>query len=275
MQISDSIDRISVGSPGTAGPPNIYMVRGSERAAFIDTGYGTQNEISECVDVWKQRSNIPIAAIILTHRHTDHIGGANQLRSLVKAETVCSKHELEPIRYENVAVDKTVEDGETLSLGGATLRFITTPGHTMGSLCILLEESGSLFTGDTVLGTGSVAISPDHGDLSKYLESLERLIDIKPLSIAPGHGPMIDKPNTKLKWLISHREKRETQILSMLSEGVSKIDEFFKNIYPSLKEDLHQSAKNQIKCHLIKLAKEGKVVSANPENGEYKLWRTK
>ncbi len=275
MQISDSIDRISVGSPGTAGPPNIYMVRGSERAAFIDTGYGTQNEISECVDVWKERSNIPIAAIILTHRHTDHIGGANQLRSLVKAETVCSKHELEPIHYENVAVDKTVEDGETLSLGGATLRFITTPGHTMGSLCILLEESGSLFTGDTVLGTGSVAISPDHGDLSKYLESLERLIDIKPLSIAPGHGPMIDKPNTKLKWLISHREKRETQILSMLSEGVSKIDEFFKNIYPSLKEDLHQSAKNQIKCHLIKLAKEGKVVSANPENGEYKLWRTK
>ena len=275
MQISDSIDRISVGSPGTAGPPNIYMVRGSERAAFIDTGYGTQNEISECVDVWKQRSNIPIAAIILTHRHTDHIGGANQLRSLVKAETVCSKHELEPIHYENVAVDKTVEDGETLSLGGVTLRFITTPGHTMGSLCILLEESGSLFTGDTVLGTGSVAISPDHGDLSKYLESLERLIDIKPLSIAPGHGPMIDKPNTKLKWLISHREKRETQILSMLSEGVSKIDEFFKNIYPSLKEDLHQSAKNQIKCHLIKLAKEGKVVSANPENGEYKLWRTK
>ncbi len=275
MQISDSIDRISVGSPGTAGPPNIYMVRGSERAAFIDTGYGTQNEISECVDVWKERSNIPIAAIILTHRHTDHIGGANQLRSLVKAETVCSKHELEPIHYENVAVDKTVEDGETLSLGGVTLRFITTPGHTMGSLCILLEESGSLFTGDTVLGTGSVAISPDHGDLSKYLESLERLIDIKPLSIAPGHGPMIDKPNTKLKWLISHREKRETQILSMLSEGVSKIDEFFKNIYPSLKEDLHQSAKNQIKCHLIKLAKEGKVVSANPENGEYKLWRTK
>lgn len=275
MQISDSIDRISVGSPGTAGPPNIYMVRGSERAAFIDTGYGTQDEISECVDVWKERSNIPIAAIILTHRHTDHIGGANQLRSLVKAETVCSKHELEPIHYENVAVDKTVEDGETLSLGGATLRFITTPGHTMGSLCILLEESGSLFTGDTVLGTGSVAISPDHGDLSKYLESLERLIDIKPLSIAPGHGPMIDKPNTKLKWLISHREKRETQILSMLSEGVSKIDEFFKNIYPSLKEDLHQSAKNQIKCHLIKLAKEGKVVSANPENGEYKLWRTK
>ena len=275
MQISDSIDRISVGSPGTAGPPNIYMVRGSERAAFIDTGYGTQDEISECVDVWKERSNIPIAAIILTHRHTDHIGGANQLRSLVKAETVCSKHELEPIHYENVAVDKTVEDGETLSLGGATLRFITTPGHTMGSLCILLEESGSLFTGDTVLGTGSVAISPDHGALSKYLESLERLIDIKPLSIAPGHGPMIDKPNTKLKWLISHREKRETQILSMLSEGVSKIDEFFKNIYPSLKEDLHQSAKNQIKCHLIKLAKEGKVVSANPENGEYKLWRTK
>ena len=59
-------------------------------------------------------------------------------------------------------MDKTVEDGEQLSLGRITLKFIETPGHTMGSLCILLEESGSLFTGDTVLGTGSVAISPDH-----------------------------------------------------------------------------------------------------------------
>ena len=275
MQISNSIDLISVGYPGTAGPPNIYMIRGSERAAFIDTGYGTENELTECVSAWTEKDSIPIAAIILTHRHTDHIGGANQLRSLVKGQTVCSKRELESIHKENVTVDKTVEDGETLSLGGATLRFITTPGHTMGSLCILLEESGILFTGDTVLGTGSVAISPDHGDLSKYLESLERLIAIKPLSIAPGHGPMIDKPKTKLKWLISHREKREAQILSMLNEGISKIDEFFENIYSTLKEDLHQSAKNQIKCHLIKLAREGKVVSANPENGEYKLWRTK
>ena len=157
----------------------------------------------------------------------------------------------------------------------------------MGSLCVLIHENGVLFTGDTVLGRGSVAISPDHGDVGLYVESLGQLLEdplhriaggdggmdelaAKALArppirrIAPGHGPMVDDPQSKLKWLIDHRLRREEQILSLLRNGASRMDELFKEMYPNLRAELHNSARGQITAHLIKLEREGRVASARP-----------
>ena len=60
-----------------------------------------------------------------------------------------------------VVVDATVGDGDTMELGDATLEFIHTPGHTLGSLSILHRQAGVLFSGDMILGTGTTVISPD------------------------------------------------------------------------------------------------------------------
>ena len=271
MEISPNIDRVSVGDEGTAGPPNIYLVTGTERAAFIDTGYGTGAEVDACLDLWTKKHKTPIASIVLTHRHPDHIGGAKRLRTATGGSVVCTEPEREAVEEASVPVDGTVADGETLHLGGVTLEFVETPGHTMGSVCILLREGGVLFTGDTVLGKGSVAISPDHGDVGVYVESLLRLAGYPLKRIAPGHGPMVEDPSGKLKWLIDHRRKREEQILSLLRNGASDMEGLFEAIYPNLRKELHRSARSQITAHLLKLERDGKVVSARPTDGRYAL----
>ena len=54
--------------------------------------------------------------------------------------------------------DRLVEDGDTIAVGGVTIEVVHTPGHTLGSICLYLREERALFTGDTVLGLGTVAI---------------------------------------------------------------------------------------------------------------------
>ena len=56
-------------------------------------------------------------------------------------------------------VDRSVRDGDTASLGSLTLQFVEAPGHTYGSLAVFIPETGALFTGDTVMGSGSSVIA--------------------------------------------------------------------------------------------------------------------
>ena len=168
---------------------------------------------------------------------------------------------------EKIAIEKessakvsiTPTDGEKLDLGETTLEFVHTPGHTMGSLCIYLEEDKVLFTGDNILGLGTTVISPDEGNMTSYIKSLQKMLDYDIEKICPGHGPEIETPIEKIHELIEHRHQREAQMLELITSGKDSMDDIFNAIYKDIHPGLHNTARRQIQAHINKLIEEKRI----------------
>ena len=87
-----------------------------------------------------------------------------------------------------------------------------TPGHAQDHLVFYLKEEDTLFSGDCVLGEGSVVFE----DLLSYLQSLNKIIGLNPKKLYPGHGPVVLDPIEKVNDYISKRMARENQIIESL-----------------------------------------------------------
>ena len=73
-----------------------------------------------------------------------------------------------------------------------------------------------LFSGDNILGYGTAVIHPPDGNMTDYMKTLERLLGFDISLILPGHGPLIGKPEAKIREYIKHRIEREQQVLAAL-----------------------------------------------------------
>ncbi len=125
-----------------------------------------------------------VSRIIVTHRHGDHWASIDALRSATGAPVYC--HETDRESHAD-KVDGTLEDGEEIALGRGRLRAIHTPGHTPGSICLLV--GGVLIAGDTLFPGG-----PGHSDrpedLQQEIRSIVERLFILPdeTEVYPGHG---------------------------------------------------------------------------------------
>jgi glyoxylase-like metal-dependent hydrolase (beta-lactamase superfamily II) len=160
------------------------------------------------------------------------------------------------------------DDGDSLDIGGFSLKIIHTPGHSPASICIYIRENKTLFTGDHILGIGTTVVDAPEGDMTQYIDSLQKLLSYDIRLICPGHGPLIKEAERKIHELIAHRRERELQVLRCLRHGRKNVARLVAEIYPELDYRLLELARRQVLAHLRKLVVEKKVIASG---GEYAL----
>ncbi|MBI4202123.1 MAG: MBL fold metallo-hydrolase [Chloroflexi bacterium] len=251
---------------------NSYMVIGREATALIDTGWNRPEEVQARLEYIQRTPHTPIGYIIITHRHGANVGGAAAIQKAHGGVIMSHPVEKEHIdaALEGPKVERTVADGETIRLGDLTLEFIHASGHTFGSLGVFLRERRALFTGDNVMGEGTSVVNPGQGDIGEFMETMEKLLRYNAQVIYPGQGPVVRDPKGKLEELIAHRRERENQVLSQLASGPKTVEEMFRAIYTDLDERRHNMARNQVRSHLGKLQREGRVTMPD-EGATYRL----
>lgn len=180
---------------------NTYLVCDeTSRLGFIVDLGGYSRELKNIIE----KNDIQIQYIVLTHGHGDHIGGVQEhLRDFPDAKVVCSRAEekmlLDPELNEahhfgpekvSFKPDILVDDGDTLTVGNMTMKFIMTPGHTEGGMCILIDDV--LFSGDTLFCRSIGRTDLAGGDFRTIMESIKKKLFLLPdeTQVLPGHmGP--------------------------------------------------------------------------------------
>ncbi|XP_070534533.1 endoribonuclease LACTB2-like [Ptychodera flava] len=280
-QLSPRVIRILGGNPGpyTLQGTNTYVVGTGKSRILIDTGEPDIEEYLNSLTTTLSDHSVQIEAILCTHWHHDHVGGIAGICNKVQPDFLpkISKLPRNPESKEDVIGSDTMKfnylnDGDLIKTEGATLRVVYTPGHTDDHMVLLLEEDNFVFTGDCVLGEGTCVFE----DLYTYMKSLQKIVDLNPSVLYPGHGPVVDNAVPKLKYYIDHRNMREKQIIDTLQKnqsGFMTAMELVKNIYTDTPEHLHIGARNNVNHHLSKLEKEERVEKREDE--EETKWRLK
>lgn len=111
-----------------------------------------------------------------------------------------------------------------------------------------------LFSGDHVMNGSTVVIAPLDGNMTEYLDQLERLLTLGLRSIAPGHGPLITDPDAKLAEYLDHRRAREKQIAAALGSEPRTVDDIVAAVYVDLVDALRPVARYSVWAHLRRLA---------------------
>mmetsp|Transcript_22342 Transcript_22342/g.71437 ORF Transcript_22342/g.71437 Transcript_22342/m.71437 type:complete len:382 (-) Transcript_22342:1514-2659(-) len=301
-RVSPRVVRLLGLNPGpfTLQGTNTYLVgTGSERI-LVDAGDGAAAYLTQLRKVLREEK-ATLSHVVITHAHEDHVGGIPALRRAFPGLRVWkqprSSLEVDP---GGRPYDGILQNGTVVAEEGATLRAVLTPGHTVDHVALVLEEEGSVFTGDCVLGSGTAIFE----DLHQYMGSLRilkrELQGYRKLAehgvegeggsfvlvgrenssfaagegvgrIYPGHGLVVDDGVARVEEYIAHRQLREDQIVRLLgSHGTMNVAKLVDMIYADqhLSWIVKRGAARSVRQHLDKLHKEDAVRSLRQDEWE-------
>ena len=166
---------------------NCYIVYedDSPDCIVIDPGYEPETVLLELKRLKKN-----LAAILLTHGHFDHVGAVKILAADTDCRVYIHENDLSlPISFTAGPLYYThcYAEGDVLTLAGLSIRVLHTPGHTAGSVCLMIADN--LFSGDTLFRDSCGRTDLPGGNPGLILQSLHRLAALeKDYRVLPGHG---------------------------------------------------------------------------------------
>jgi glyoxylase-like metal-dependent hydrolase (beta-lactamase superfamily II) len=227
--------------PFTLSGTNSWIV-GRDPAWVIDPGPALARHLRALTAEVKGRGGL--GGIALTHDHLDHSQAVPVLRERF-AEA--------PLAGGRGAVDVVLSPGGRFG----PFEAVATPGHAPDHFAFVCDGVG--FTGDAVLGEGSVFVAPDPGALAGYLDGLRRLRERRLELICPGHGPPVDDPAARIDEYLAHRSEREELLMAALAAGKRSVDELLDAAWSDAPSSLRLAASVTLAAHLDKLADEGRL----------------
>lgn len=259
------IGHFTANNPGimTLQGTNQYVV-GKESVVVIDVALSADTNLDGIIEQVEAMGAKKIEKILITHIHSDHCAGAVALKQRCGAKLGIHRSRKGYLGGEDFQYD----DNDRIAFGGGELQVLHTPGHESGHCCFYEGGDRVLFSGDNILGYGTAVIHPPDGNMTDYLQSLERLLGFDISLILPGHGPLIGKPEAKIREYIKHRMEREQQVLAALRSGRQTIGDITQLIYKDMSAALQRVAEFSVQAHLEKLMHEGRVKS---QGGRYLL----
>ncbi|MDF2977108.1 MAG: beta-lactamase domain protein [Actinomycetospora sp.] len=236
-------------SPMTLDGTNTWVLRapGQRGCVVVDPGPEDPAHLDRLA------AQGPVELVLLTHRHLDHTEAARTFAERVSA----------PVR----ALDPTLVlgaeglgAGERLAVAGLDLRVLLTPGHTDDSLSLVVDDDGSVLTGDTVLGRGTTVLGDYDGALTDYLDSLRSLAELPPgTTLLPGHGPDLPDAGETAQYYLRHREQRLDQVRAALDQlgpdpAPRRVVEI---VYADVDESLWPAADQSVAAQIAHLRRTG------------------
>jgi recombination protein RecT len=220
-----NVMRLTAPNPGAMTGPgtNSYLV-GDPATGYVAIDPGP-NEPEHLERLWRAAGG-DIRMIVCTHSHPDHSPGARPLQALCSSKPPILGLPSAPTARaaSEFAPDRALADGEELVLEGGglrhTLKVVHTPGHAANHLCLVLLEDGLLFSGDHILNGSTTVVDPPDGDMTAYLDSLDRLsaacekhgIEF----IMPAHGYVLGFAAQAIEHLKAHRLQREAKVIAAM-----------------------------------------------------------
>jgi len=229
--------RVRAPNPGpmTLSGTNTWVV-GREPAWVVDPGPALEAHIAHVLAAIDERGGL--GGVALTHGHADHSEAVKELLELRPAPLAAARGEAD------------------VTLAG-DMRFgpfeaVPTPGHASDHFALI--AAGACFSGDAVLGEGSVFISPHPGAMAGYLAALESLRERDDFDVlCPGHGPPVWNVQAKLSQYVNHRLERERALVEALARGGRSVAELLDAAWWDVPAQLRPAATATLAAHLDKL----------------------
>ncbi len=231
-------------------------VLGRAPAWVVDPGPLIEEHLGRVLAAIDARGGL--GGVALTHDHPDH---AEAVRRLLEERPA-------PLAAGRGEADVTLGSGVRFG----PFEALATPGHAEDHFALL--AGGACFTGDAVLGEGSVFISPYPGALAGYMRGLTALRERAEIDLlCPGHGPVVRDPQAKLEEYLSHRRERERRLIEALGEGRRSTEELLDAVWAEVPAPLRPVAAVTLAAHLDKLEDErllpAGVQRPHSEHGEW------